>query len=91
LPERYTGDSAAARPCRFSKPSMRRCIGVTLSAVVTILGSVLLALLAALLLVGYIVSRGDDPDMPLPSSPGDPPGLKTGFRIGIVCFYASWR
>jgi hypothetical protein len=127
---------------------MKRSIGVTLSAVVTIFGSVLMVLLAALLLVGYVVSRGDDPDMPpyprvaalviagvmlafaawgittavgllrlrrwarvcilvasafmvitfgigavlmafvpLPSSPGDPPGLKTGFRIGIVCFY----
>jgi hypothetical protein len=127
---------------------VKRSIGVTLSAVVTILGSVLMVLLAALLLVGYMVSRGDDPDMPpypraaalviagvmlplaawgvttaiglfrlrrwarvcilvssvfmviafgigaalmavlpLPSSPGDPPGLKTGFGIGIVCFY----
>lgn len=43
---------------------MKRSIGVTLSAVVTILVSALMVLLAVLLLVGYMVSRGDDPDMP---------------------------
>jgi hypothetical protein len=127
---------------------MKRSIGVTLSAVVTILGSALMALFGALMFIGFMAMPGDNPDIPsyarvaglvmagvmlalaawgittavgllrlrrwarvcilvfsavmalccgsaalvtafapMPSPPNVPPGLMTGVRIGLVCFY----
>ena len=43
---------------------MKRSIGVTLSAVVTILGSVLTALFGVLMLMSFWVSRGGGPEVP---------------------------
>lgn len=63
---------------------MKRSIGVTISAVVTVLGSVLTALFGVLILVSFNLSRGGRPDMP-------PYASVAGLAIaGLLLVLAAW-
>ena len=54
----------------FGDTAMKRSIGVTVSAVVTIVGSVFTALFGVLMLAPFAMSQSDSPEAPpMPGSP----------------------